>query len=118
MPRYFLISFTALLLVAIMMSPVQLYAQSRKKVRNPANVTVAEQPVYNPLQILGIRPGISLDSLLKIMAAAAAPTREVKEDTLTKSFAALPVRVFLVDSIMCRLTYMRMVFLVDGSGRI
>jgi hypothetical protein len=118
MPRYFLIFFAALLFCSAHILSAQTKKTASRKPPKKEPVALTEQPVYNPLQILGIRPGITLDSLLRIMAAAGAPTREVKEDTLTKSFAALPMRVFLVDSIICRLTYMRMAFLVDGPGRI
>jgi hypothetical protein len=52
------------------------------------------------------------------MLSAGAPMREVREDTLSHSFAVLPVRVFVVDSIICRLTYMRMVFIIDATGRL
>ena len=41
--------------------------------------------------------------------------REVQQDTLTHCFADQSIHIYVVDSIYCRLTYMRMSFLVDGA---
>src|SRR5207247_9596552 len=38
--------------------------------------------------------------------------------SLTNSFGDANVHVYVVDSIICRLTYMRMTFVVDGSKRL
>jgi hypothetical protein len=73
---------------------------------------------YKPLHLLGIRPGIMLDSIQRVIRDAGAPIREVKVDSMTKSFGDVNVHVYVVDSIICRLTYMRMVFVVDGSNRL
>jgi hypothetical protein len=86
-----------------------------KPVKKP---TVAPVVEATPLEILGIRPGITLDSIRKIMTTAGVTIREVHEDTLSHSFTDNPVQVYVVDSIMCRLTYMRMAFVFDGASRL
>ena len=80
--------------------------------------TVRPAPVYNPLQILGIRPGIGIDSIQRIMKDAEVTLREVQQDTLTHCFADQSIHIYVVDSIICRLTYMRMSFLVDDKNRL
>ncbi|HET6400419.1 MAG TPA: hypothetical protein VFH95_03385 [Candidatus Kapabacteria bacterium] len=71
-----------------------------------------------PLEIFGIRPGITFDSVKNIMAAASTTLREVREDTISHSYTDNPAHVYVVDSIICRLTYMRMAFVFDGSNRL
>ena len=79
---------------------------------------VAPSVDEKPLEILGMRPGITLDSIRKIMKDAGVTIREVREDTLSHSYGAQDVHVYVVDSIICRLTYMRMAFLTDASLRL
>jgi hypothetical protein len=86
----------------------------RAKKKHPA----AEPVIEKPLHLLGIRPGISLDSIQHVIRDAGAPMREVKLDTITNSFGDASVKVYVVDSIICRLTYMRMTFVVDASKRL
>ena len=68
-----------------------------------------------PLEILGLRPGISLDSVRSVLSEAGVRIREVREDSVSRAFQAPGVKIFVVDSIMCRLTYMRMSFLFEGA---
>jgi hypothetical protein len=84
-------------------------ASSRKK----AALTPNAPMILPPLQILGIRPGISLDSVQRIVKNAGVALRDVPQDTLTNCFADHSVQIAVVDSIMCRLTWMRMSFLFD-----
>ena len=72
----------------------------------------------NPLQLLGIRPGISLDSLRTVARVAGVALREVKEDTLSRTYGGAPLKVYLLDSVFCRLTYMRFAVLIDGASRV
>jgi hypothetical protein len=70
-------------------------------------------------QLLGIRPGLLLDSVQRAFSANQAMLKEVPQDTLTNCFADNSIRIFVIDSIFCRLTYMRMSFLFDNStGRL
>ncbi|HEY3874324.1 MAG TPA: hypothetical protein VGM92_02525 [Candidatus Kapabacteria bacterium] len=103
--------------VAILLWPLGTFAQ-HKKTKAPPKAALQPPVEIAPLEILGIRPGITLDSIRTIMAAAGVPIREVREDTLSHSYAAPDVHVYVVDSIMCRLTYMRMAFLTDGTNRL
>ena len=108
-----------ILLVAALSMPVGSLAQHKKAKSKSTLKTDIQPPVeVDPLEILGIRPGITLDSIRKIMVNAAVPIREVHEDTLSHCFAAPDVHVYVVDSIICRLTYMRMAFLTDASNRL
>jgi hypothetical protein len=113
MPRFTF----CLLLLAL---PCLLMAEQTKHIKHkPVKKHVATPLVdEKPLEILGIRPGITLDSIRKIMKDAGVVMREVHEDTLSHSYAAQDVHVFVVDSIICRLTYMRMAFLTDASLRL
>jgi hypothetical protein len=106
-----------LLLVAV---PCTAAAQSKRALKHPpAKTVVAETPTEdNPLEIFGIRPGISFDSVRRIMTVAGAAMRDVHEDTLSHSYMDNPVHVYVVDSIICRLTYMRMAFIFDGANRL
>ena len=52
------------------------------------NTPLRQWSKKNPLEILGIRPGITLDSIRKIMTAVGVTLREVREDTLSHSYAA------------------------------
>src|SRR5665213_1017550 len=89
------------------------------KARAAAKARVAENLAEEkPLEIFGIRPGISFDSVQRIMTPAGATLRDVHEDTLSHSYMDNPVHVYVVDSIICRLTYMRMAFVFDGSNRL
>jgi hypothetical protein len=92
--------------------------QAKPHKHKPKKTIVAPVVDEKPLEILGIRPGITLDSIRKIMTTAGVTLREVREDTISHSFSAQDVHVYVVDSIICRLTYMRMVFLTDASMRL
>ena len=100
--------------------PISALAQTKKPVkRKPVKkAVVTETPAYNPLCILGIRPGLTMDSVRQVMKDAGTTVREVREDTLTHTFGGQNLHVYVVDSIICRLTYMRMAFMVDASNRI
>ena len=86
----------------------------RGKKKHPA----PEPMIEKPLHLLGIRPGISLDSIQHVIRDAGAPMREVKLDSVTNSFGDVNVKVYVVDSIICRLTYMRMTFVIDAAKRL
>ncbi len=107
-------------LALLLCLPISVIAQPKKPARHKQlpKPAVTEQPVYNPLGIIGIRPGIGIDSVRAVMKLSGALLREVREDTLSHSYAGTSVHIYVVDSIMCRLTYMRMAFLVDASNRI
>ncbi len=112
--------FRKLLFFALLLAPCVGMAQSSTPAKHrPLKKHVVAAPAEdNPLEILGIRPGITLDSVRKIMTIAGVSLREVHEDTLSHSFGAQDVHVYVVNSIICRLTYMRMVFLTDASSRL
>src|SRR4051794_32426135 len=105
MRRYYIILF------ALLLAPQLVLAQAK---RTPKKPVVTPAAPYDPLQIFGIRPGVSLDSIRKLIKEAGTVLREVPQDTLTRSFGDQTVKVYVVDSIICRLTYMRMVFIVDA----
>lgn len=104
--------------------PCALAAQTKRPVKHAAKSHAAIKTITensaddHPLEIFGIRPGISFDSVHSIMAAAGATMREVHDDTLSHSYSDNPVHVYVVDSIICRLTYMRMAFIFDGANRL
>lgn len=106
----FLSFFSAVLCMSLAVSA------QRAKHKPPKPATPAEETP--PLEILGIRPGITYDSIKKIMTDAGVNIREVKIDTLSHSFADVGTHVYVVDSIMVRLTYMRMAFLADAGNRL
>jgi hypothetical protein len=109
MRRYYIILF------ALLLAPQLVLAQAK---RTPKKPVVTPAAPYDPLQIFGIRPGVSLDSIRKLIKEAGTVLREVPQDTLTRSFGDQTVKVYVVDSIICRLTYMRMVFIVDAAKRL
>ena len=104
----------SIIVALVLMLPLVAVAQKR---RVPKKITPVVTP-YDPLQLFGIRPGITLDSIRKVMSDAGATLREVPQDSLTRSYGDQTIKVFVVDSIICRLTYMRMTFLVDGAKRL
>jgi hypothetical protein len=109
-----------ILYILLLAAPCCSIAQTTKPAKHKPTKkhSVAKPAADNPLEILGIRPGISFDSVSGIMKDAAVKMREVREDTLSHSYADQNVHVYVVDSIICRLTYMRMTFLFDGSRRL
>jgi hypothetical protein len=105
----------SIVILFVLLLPAMVAAQTKPPKPKKAPPVVA---AYDPLQLFGIRPGISLDSIRKIMAEAGTLVREVPQDTLTRSFGDQTVKVYVVDSIICRLTYMRMAFVIDASKRL
>ncbi|SRR5579883_1974788 len=107
------------IVILIVLLPSFVLAQpgKRPKHKPKPHATVAAPP-ERPLEIFGIRPGISRDSIQRIMTDAGVHLREVREDTLSHTYSDPTVHVLVVDSIICRLTYMRMTFLVDASNRL
>ncbi|HWF43413.1 MAG TPA: hypothetical protein VG537_02105 [Candidatus Kapabacteria bacterium] len=107
-------------LILALSLPITVFAQTKpsKKPLKHLPAHEAEAPVYNPLELLGIRPGIGIDSIRRIMTDAGVTMREVQQDTLTHCFADQSVHIYIVDSIICRLTYMRMSFLLDDKNRL
>jgi hypothetical protein len=112
--------FRSFLILVLVATPCLVMAQQTNPAKHKASKKHVATPVVeeNPLEILGMRPGITLDSIRRIMKDAGVTLREVHEDTLSHSFGAQDVHVYVVDSIMCRLTYMRMAFLTDASFRL
>ncbi|MFI5202681.1 MAG: hypothetical protein ACHQNE_09865 [Candidatus Kapaibacterium sp.] len=110
-----------LLLVSV---PSVASAQTKRPIKHHApksvatKVHAAENSDEHPLEIFGIRPGITFDSVKNIMTAAASALHELREDTISHSYTDNPAHVYVVDSIICRLTYMRMAFVFDGSNRL
>ena len=107
----------------ILSLPIVILAQNNAQVpktpsHKPAKSVASPAAIYNPLQLFGIRPGISIDSVQHIMKDAAVTIREVQQDTLTNCFADHSIHIYVVDSILCRLTYMRMTFLIDEANHL
>ncbi len=97
-----------------------LRAQSRHA-KHPASKhnEIEARPVEQaPLEIFGIRPGITFDSVREVMAAAGATMRLVREDSISHSYSDNPAHVYIVDSVILKLTYMRMAFVFDGNNRL
>jgi hypothetical protein len=84
--------------------------------RHHAN-TMGQKKSVRSLELLGIRPGISMDSVRRALGSDGALMREIAQDSLSQSFNDKSLHIFLLDSIMCRLTYMRMVFVFDDASR-
>ncbi len=104
---------------ALAMTPIAMSQQKKPAKHKPVKKqTVTPVVEAAPLEILGMRPGITMDSVRKIMTTAGSALREVREDTLSHSFGGQDVHVYVLDSIFCRLTYMRMAFLADASMRL
>lgn len=95
------------LLLALTATPVfgqSKPAQSKKPV-----------PPSPPLHLMGIRPGVSFDSVRNLLVASGVPWRESSIDTLTRNYGDKSIKLFVVDSIFCRLTYMRFAFVFDAQ---
>ena len=108
-----------ILLLLLVFTPRIASAQTRRPFKHHAPKTrVAQHSEEHPLEIFGIRPGITFDSVKSIMAAAGTTLREVREDSISHSYSDNPTRVYVVDSIICRLTYMRMAFVFDGMSQL
>lgn len=90
-------------------------AKPKPGAKSAEEAAKAEKEAAGPLQIIGIRPGLHLDSIQRIIAPLGIHMREVAQDTLTHCFADQSIKIYIVDSIYCRLTYMRMSFLFDGT---
>ncbi len=84
---------------------------------SPARKGTTPTKGVRSLELFGIRPGITLDSTRKALANSGAQMREIDQDSLTQSFSDKSLHIYLVDSIICRLTYMRMVFVFDDASR-
>jgi hypothetical protein len=116
--RYVVLLLTALLLGG------DLFAQSTpaKKPASPKTGTPkSTKPAvqYPPVHILGLRPGITYDSVTKVIKEIDGNWREVKIDTLTRNFGDASIKIMVLDSIYVRFAYMRMAFVFDNAtGRL
>jgi hypothetical protein len=99
------------------MIPAVVHAQrKRPKPVAPGKEVVAKEVVSaKPINVLGIRPGITLDSVKSVAAQAGVTLRRVTQDSITNCFADQSVEIYVIDSIYCRMTYMRMSFLVEAA---
>ncbi len=111
--------FILLLVLAVTTSAAVAQSRSPQKRALQKSHVVKSVVVENPLEIFGIRPGISFDSVNYLMRASSATMREVHgEDSISRSYSDNPAHVYVVDSLICRLTYMRMAFVFDGANRL
>lgn len=88
-------------------------AFAQKKPAADRKPPIKKEIQYPPVHLLGMRPGLTKDSIEKVLTAAGTAWREVTLDTITRSYSDKTVKVYLLDSIYCRFTYMRMVFVFD-----
>lgn len=86
-------------------------AQTSKPKPKPSPKPAA--PSYPPVHILGLRPGITYDSVERIINTIDGKWREVPIDTLTRNFGDKAIKILVMDSIYVRFTYMRMAFVFD-----
>lgn len=104
------------LLIFVLVLPLTAAIGQRKpKKPVPAVVPAKSASFVKPINVLGIRPGITFDSVKSIAAVAGVAIRPVEQDTVTNCFADHSVEIYVIDSIYCRLTYMRMSFLVEAA---
>jgi hypothetical protein len=111
---------TLLILVMLFLS-MDLYAQSTpsKPSKPGSTATVKPRPKpavqYPQVHILGLRPGITFDSVSSVIKAIDGKWREVKIDTLTRNFGDASIRIMVLDSIYVRFAYMRMAFVFENN---
>jgi hypothetical protein len=95
-------------------APKQTPKQAPKPKPGKATATAKPTaPAYPPVHILGMRPGITMDSVKKVMTLIDAKWREVPLDTISRSYGDKSVKVFVLDSVYVRFGYMRMAFVFD-----
>ena len=110
----------AILLASLCLLPGSANAQQKpaKPKTSTAKPPAAKAaPVYPPIHILGIRPGITIDSVQKVMKEIDAQWREVNIDTLTRSYSDKSVKIYVLDSVYVRFGYMRMAFIFDQASQ-
>jgi hypothetical protein len=88
----------------------------KKPAAKPATPKYEENSSLLPLGIIGIRPGLSIDSVRRVVDKSGSRMREVLEDTISRSFADRSLKIFVVDSIICRLAYMRMALIFEANS--
>jgi hypothetical protein len=103
------------LLVLVLILPIAAFGQRKPRKAPPTAAAPKPAVLAKPINVLGIRPGVTLDSVKSIAAVAGVTLRAVDQDTVTNCFADHSVEIYVIDSIYCRLTYMRMSFLVEAS---
>ncbi len=101
--------------IVLMLTATTASAQHRGTTK-PKGKSPEPAMVVRSLQLIGIRPGISFDSVRKALASGGGSMREVQLDTLSHSFPDKALHIYVVDSLICRLTYMRMVFVFDEAS--
>lgn len=94
-------------------STAQTKSGKNSKPKTPSTKPV---PAYPPVHILGLRPGITFDSVAAVLKIMGGQWREVTVDTLTRNYGDKNVKVYVLDSIYVRFSYMRMAFVFDQSS--
>jgi hypothetical protein len=118
---------STLLIFMLLFMSRELYAQSapsrssnkpsKPPASKPATTKPGAKPViqYPQVHILGLRPGITFDSVNTVIKAIDGKWREVKIDTLTRNFGDANIRIMVLDSIYVRFAYMRMAFVFENN---
>ena len=109
----------------LLVTSAQLVAQSSpkkpgSKPAKPGVGSVSKPTVQYPqVHILGLRPGITYDSVNTVINAIDGKWHEVKIDTLTRNFGDNSVKIMVLDSVYVRFAYMRMAFVFENNtGRL
>jgi hypothetical protein len=114
-----------LLFFVLLSLSTDLCAQSKpakpgtKQAAKPKSKSTKPAVQYPPVHILGLRPGITFDSVETVLKTVAGKWREVKLDTLTRNFGGNGIKIMVLDSIYVRFAYMRMAFVFENNtGRL
>lgn len=105
----------ALLPLLLLLIGARVDGQSKRQMHKGEKSTVTAAESVSSVELLGIRPGIMIDSVIRVIQAAGATFHEVPQDSLTNCVADNSIRIYVVDSIICRLAWMRMTFLSDAA---
>ncbi|HET6512333.1 MAG TPA: hypothetical protein VFH43_09080 [Candidatus Kapabacteria bacterium] len=113
--------FALLLIIAPLAASAQVSGhrpqQTKPKPAKPgAKPAVKPAPSYPTVHILGLRPGITYDSVERVIKTIDGKWREVQIDTLTRNFGDKAIKIMVLDSIYVRFAYMRMAFVFDVTS--
>jgi hypothetical protein len=109
------------LILGLLFLSTDLCAQStpQKPTSKPKPKPTKPLVQYPQVHILGLRPGITFDSVATVIKDINGKWHEVKIDTLTRNFGDNSIKIMLLDSIYVRFAYIRMAFVFENNtGRL
>ena len=111
------ILFALIVLLSVSNVAAQVSGLRPQQTRPKPKVNAAKPaPIYPAVHILGLRPGITYDSVERVLKTIDVHWREVKIDTLTRNFGDKSIKIMVLDSVYLRFTYMRMAFVFDMNS--